>query len=428
MKRIRDNQVSNDIRNECVSMIQECKDRTLEMLSYTDFYYGYDGEDITTFVDGGEDGDDFSVSIPFETADGSAFEIFFYIYNINKVLNNNAPIEVNVKFFDEYHQNMFDYLSATQGAPWGYVEDHTVEGCLAKVSSAIDDLTIEEYPDDRIGIGDSVRRVRDEYLAPEVDEEFINGEPYGAYSPKYNTFDYKEKVAIKQCKDKGGVWCVYIENIDNKEPVYSTCRATGMQVDELFSDYGIPARVLEIVTNKNGKVYVVGVSDDLTTMPERKVSDSRRVKDATQYSYGGRDWGGHYDEDFENADEEYETAIELMNGYMRLEEEHGIDWKGKETVDTWKNFFYDVIDMGEKANITDPKYIYDELEDANFHSMNWCLCISGILGADFQNEAIDWFSKKFVNKKVGKKTSYDYSTSDVRLQALWQIIQELGLI
>lgn len=29
---------------------------------------------------------------------------------------------------------------------------------------------------------------------------------------------------------------------------------------------------------------------------------------------------------------------------------------------------------------------------------------------------------------VGKKISYDYSTSDVRLQALWQIIQEMGLI
>jgi hypothetical protein len=159
-RRVKDSNVSDDIRNECVSMIQECKDRTLEMLSYTDFYYGYDGDDITTFVDGGENGDDFSVSIPFETADGSAFEIFFYVYNINRVLNENAPIEVNVKFFDEYNQNMFDYLSATQGAPWGYVKDHTVEGCLAKVSSAIDDLTIEEYPDDQIG--DSARRVKDD--------------------------------------------------------------------------------------------------------------------------------------------------------------------------------------------------------------------------------------------------------------------------
>lgn len=122
------------------------------------------------------------------------------------------------------------------------------------------------------------RKVKDDYLAPEVDEEFIMGEPYGAGSPKYNTFDYKEKSVIYKCKTQGGDWCVYISNIGGK-PYYDYCKAEGMNVDEQFNMYGNLCRVLEVVTNKNGKVYIEDISDDLTTMPERKVSDSRRVKD-----------------------------------------------------------------------------------------------------------------------------------------------------
>lgn len=175
-------------------------------------------------------------------------------------------------------------------------------------------------------------------------------------------------------------------------------------------------------------VYICEFVDDVYRLPSAMVGDSRRVKDAHQYSYGGTDWGGHYDEDFEMADEEYETAVDLMNGYMRLEEKNGIDWNRKIPVETWKNLFYDAMEMGLKADITDPNYIYDELEDANFHQLNWCLCISGVLGTDFQNEAIDYFTKVFANKKKGRGNDYSYSASDVRYQALWQIMQEMELV
>lgn len=123
-------------------------------------------------------------------------------------------------------------------------------------------------------------RVKDAYLAPEVDEEFINGSPYGERSPKYNTFDYNEKCAIQRCKEQGGEWMVFIENIGG-EPSYDFGMSDGLRVDEEFNAWGeIPSRVLEIVENRNGKVYVEGVSEDVTTIPERNyVEDSHKVSD-----------------------------------------------------------------------------------------------------------------------------------------------------
>ena len=265
------------------------------------------------------------------------------------------------------------------------------------------------------------RRVKDEYLAPEVDEEFINGAPYGNESPKYNTFDYNEKVAIHKCKEKGGQWCVYIENIDNKQPYYSTCRATGMQVDETFSDYGIPARVLEIVTNRNGKVYVVGVSDDLTTMPERKVSDSRRVKDEYikpfWYSFGGA-FNDPYNIDREVEDEDYDTACYLMNETDEIKDKYLPNDKAYDSdVEGWVNAFHEIIELLERTPMENPESVYEYLESDNYHDVVGLMWLTGKCGKKRQQQEINFIKKR---NDGGYRPCW-YEAEDI-------IAEELGLI
>lgn len=122
-------------------------------------------------------------------------------------------------------------------------------------------------------------KVKDARLAPKVDYEYMNSEPYGAVSDKYNTFEYKEQSAILRCEKQGGEWMVFIENIGG-EPSFGFGKAGGLKVDDVFNAWGeIPSRVLEIISNRDGEVYVEDISEDLTTLPQLEVSDSRRVKD-----------------------------------------------------------------------------------------------------------------------------------------------------
>lgn len=120
--------------------IKECMDRTLSMMEDNSMYPDEDNIELCLYANGD---DDASVSIPYDIPDlEMSGEFYFYAYCLTKKIED---LQIDVKCYDEYHQDMYNYLSATQGAPMGYVKDHTLEGVLKKVEETIDYYGEEAY-------------------------------------------------------------------------------------------------------------------------------------------------------------------------------------------------------------------------------------------------------------------------------------------
>ena len=148
------------------------------------------------------------------------------------------------------------------------------------------------------------------------------------------------------------------------------------------------------------------------------ISDSR-VSDAYLNNYGYEDNGGYYGEDFELADEDDDEVIGLMNGYLELEEQLGIDLN-ESSVEEIKDFYYAVIDMASKFSFSNPQYIDDELTDANYHTLNKCITIAGLLGKDEQERLVNSFKRDI---------KYIKAFMDLpRNAAFIEIMQDMGLI
>lgn len=148
------------------------------------------------------------------------------------------------------------------------------------------------------------------------------------------------------------------------------------------------------------------------------ISDSR-VSDAYLNTYGYEDNGGYYGEDFELADEDDDEVIGLMNGYLELEEQFGIDLN-ESSVEEIKDFYYAVIDMASKFSFSNPQYIDDELTDANYHTLNKCITIAGLLGKDEQERLVNSFKRDI---------KYIKAFMDLpRNAAFIEIMQDMGLI
>ena len=125
-------------------------------------------------------------------------------------------------------------------------------------------------------------------------------------------------------------------------------------------------------------------------MNYKRLSTRNRVKDAYQYSYGTTDWGGKYNEDFEMADEDYETAVYIMNEVMKIEEKNNV---GNKNVEGWVNALYEILDLLEKTQINDYDELYRELEDANFHEVYAIMWLSGMAGEERQQEEIAFLNE-----------------------------------
>lgn len=132
MTRTQSKKSNEDVTEKMKAAIQECYKRTLPLFDYE---FIFCDESTIEFSE-----DELSVEIPFcipnlETS-GS---IMYSIYNeIPLKTGEDSDIEVKASYFNEYGQNLFNYLSATQSAPMGYQKDFSIEGAITKVKEALE--------------------------------------------------------------------------------------------------------------------------------------------------------------------------------------------------------------------------------------------------------------------------------------------------
>ena len=160
----------------------------------------------------------------------------------------------------------------------------------------------------------------------------------------------------------------------------------------------------------------------------RNVNDSKKgydnslkVSDADLNNYGWEDNGGYYGEDFETADEDWDEVIGLMNGYLDLVEKYNIDFNDRKTpVKRYKEFYYAVMDMAEKFSFSNPEYIDNELTEANYHTLNRCITIAGLLGEEEQQRLVNSWVRDLKNIREYMQLA--------RQRAFTEIMQEMDLI